>query len=121
MDILNWESIREKWTVITAIIIMAVAFTVVIVILIYVIYKNDYTLLDKILTLFSAFIMAVLGYLFGYVPTKASEEAAKKDKEQIEKQMNNLNQAVDEFRVLLDSKEKTIKEYEGIISLFESE
>lgn len=100
---------------------MAVAFTVVIVILIYVISQNNYTLIDKILTLFSAFIMAVLGYLFGYVPAKASEESAKKDKEKIEKQITNLNQVVDEFRVLVDSKEKTIKEYEGIISLFEAE
>ncbi|GAF83349.1 unnamed protein product, partial [marine sediment metagenome] len=47
----TWQSIREKWTVTSAIVILMVSFFVVIAIFVYVIYLNNEPLIDKILTI----------------------------------------------------------------------
>jgi type VI protein secretion system component VasK len=118
---LSWQSIREKLTVYLAIGIIVVALAVVVFILTYSVYQNNPTLTDKVLTIFSAITMAVLGYLFGYVPTKASEESMKKDRDATEKRIKSLKKAVNEFRTLLADKDKTIKDYEDIMNLLEEE
>ena len=117
----TWQSIREKWTVTSAIVILMVSFFVVIAIFVYVIYLHNEPLIDKILTIFNAFIMAILGYLFGYVPAKTSEESVKKDKNAIERQTITLNQTIDKYRNAVESKDRIIKDYETIIALYESE
>ena len=117
----TWQSIREKWTVTYAIVILMVSFFVIVSIFLYVVLQNNASLTDKILTIFNSFIMAVLGYLFGYVPSKASELSAKRDKESTEEQFMELNQAFDENRDILEKKERIIKRYETVIALLESE
>lgn len=116
----GWQSIREKWTVTLATGIVITAFCVVITILLYSIYQNNPTLIDKILMVFNAISMAVLGYLFGYVPTKASEENIRKDRETIEQEKSELKNAILDYRETIESKEKTIKDYEKIIALYET-
>jgi len=115
-----WQTIREKWTVTLAMAIIIVALIVVITILLYSLYQNDATLVDKILVIFNAITMAVLGYLFGYVPTKASEENVKREREITEEQIGALKKAINNYEQILEKNEKKIKEYEIITALYEA-
>ena len=118
---ISWNSIREKWTVTSAIIVLMVSFFIISAIFVWVTVQNNITLIEKFITVFNAFVMAVLGYLFGYVPTKTSEESIKKDRSQIEEQVESLNKAIDKYRDVLNRKNEIIKDYETIIALYEAE
>jgi len=79
---------------------------------------GQFTVMDKLSATFNAFIMAMLGYLFGYVPTKSSEEAIKGDKEVTEEKLGKIEMALDEYKEILTSKDKIIKDYEEMINLY---
>ncbi len=110
----TWASLREKWTVITGVLVLLVFFLIIIVAAIY----GQFTVMDKLSATFNAFIMAMLGYLFGYVPTKSSEEAIKEDKKITENKLGKIEMALDEYKAILTSKDKIIKDYEEMINLY---
>ena len=116
-----WQSIREKWTVKLAMGIIVVVLAVVIIILGYSVYQDDATLVDKILTIFNAITMAILGYLFGYVPAKSSEESIQEDRKALVEQYKELEQVITDYETTIEIQEEAIKEYELIIAMYEEE
>jgi tetrahydromethanopterin S-methyltransferase subunit B len=113
----KWPSLREKWTVIAAVSILVACFFIIAVVALF----GQSILVDKLITAFNAFIMAVLGYLFGYVPTKSSEESIKIDKEITDEKLGKIESALDEYKEILSSKDKIIKDYEKIVALYNTE
>lgn len=111
---------REKVTVNAARMLLYISFIFVIIMFLYTIYVNNVTMGDKILSMLNAFIMAVLGYLFGYVPTKASEESIKKEKEVVGYQLGEIEDAVADYKKVIAIKERKLKIYENMISLYET-
>ena len=112
----KWTSLREKWTVIAGVSILVACFLIIGVVAIL----GQFTMVDKLITSFNAFIMAVLGYLFGYVPTKSSEESTKRDKEVTDDKLGKMERVLDEYKGLIASKDKTIQEYETIVALYKT-
>lgn len=113
----KWTSLREKWTVIAGVSILVACFLIIGVVAIL----GQFTMVDKLITSFNAFIMAVLGYLFGYVPAKSSEESTKRDKEVTDEKLGKMESALDEYKKILSNKDKTIKDYEKIVGLYDIE
>ena len=113
---LKWASLREKWTMTVGVLALVVFFLIIIVATI----SGQLNLMNEYSTTFNAFIMAVLGYLFGYVPAKSSEEFIKGDKEVIEEKLGKVEMALDEYIDILTSKEIIIKDYEKIVELYET-
>ena len=74
-EIPRWDSIREMWTVKSAVYILIL---IVIAILINTIIfsKNS----ESFEAIFSNIILAILGYLFGYVPTKSNLDKVEEEK-----------------------------------------
>ena len=100
----KWASLREKWTVMTGVSVLVACFIIIIVAAIF----GQFIMVDKISTTFNAFIMAVLGYLFGYLPTKSSEESIRRDKEITDEKLGIMESVRDGYEKQIESMNKTI-------------
>jgi len=90
----NWESMREKWTVISAIVFLAIIFLIILSVTV----SGSTVTADSLSKAFNPVLMAVLGYLFAYVPTKASESSAKKEVKAADEQMSEMAKAIEAIR-----------------------
>ena len=109
-DELNWESVREKWTVVSAIVFLAIIFSII---LVATITKQPIT--STLSENFNPILMAVLGYLFAYVPTKSSENDAKKG---IDSKDDTIAEMSKEIRIIKSENEQNksiIRNYELVV------
>ena len=115
----GWTSPREMLTVKWAIIILVLSVIIVGALFIYTVLDNNATMVDKLMALFNAVIMATLGYLFGYVPAKSSEESARQEKKVMEGRFERMDVAIDKYKKALKEKDDTIKDYETLLDLID--
>lgn len=115
----GWESPREMLTVKWAIIILVLAVIIVSALFMYTVMDNNTTMVDKIVALFNAVIMATLGYLFGYVPAKSSAESAVREKQMFMDKFESMDSAIDKYKKALKEKDDTIKDYETLMALMD--
>lgn len=95
----GWGSLSEKYIITSVLILMSVS----LVIIIYMVYNNKITNAES----FFVLLTTLLGYLFGYLPTKEQEKKAIKELELIETdfkeyKIKTLN--LEKERYILDKK-----------------
>jgi len=108
----NWESMRERWTVISAIVFLAIIFLIILVVTI----GGAPTITESLSKSFNPILMAILGYLFAYVPTKASESSAKKDVKTADKQIEEMAKAIEAYRAETAKNRDIIQKYALVVS-----
>ena len=90
----GWASLRERYTVWTAVIMSLVAFIAILAACFF----RDMTTAEKIVTVLVSFVGTPLGYLFGYSTTKSAEVSAKEDMAALEKRMVSMAGAIESLR-----------------------
>jgi hypothetical protein len=109
--VVEWDSPREKYTIYVAI---GVAIGSLFIVTIALCAKDvDYA--QKIALLFNPFTGAALGYLFGYVPTKSSEIANRKENESLQREISELKKAIEAFQLDNRLSQEIINDYSIVI------
>ena len=90
----GWASLRERYTVWTAVIMSLVAFVAILIACFF----KDMTTAEKIVTVLVSFVGTPLGYLFGYSTTKSAEVSAKEDISILREQISQTNGAIEKLR-----------------------
>lgn len=106
----SWDSVREKWTVQCAIGLLIV-FVVAIIGAIFLLQDGTAEALTQAL---GGILLAILGYLFGYVPTKSSLESEKLAKDELNDRVKLLDAAVENYRIVGQIRSSALEQYQNL-------
>ena len=104
----GWASLRERYTVWTAVIMSLVAFVAILIACFF----KDMTTAEKIVTVLVSFVGTPLGHLFGYSTTKSAEVSAKEDIVVLREQIAQTASAIEKLRQARQTDQEIISKLE---------